>query len=161
MSHFAFVTYRNRQCYHNILITSVTNVVVVECKNDQRRSVRSEPFEFSNAQINTAYQQLQDTVQQLSNKVTWSAHHAPKFTIFPLQVMKMERKCHYNDMTFYHGDSWDIPPCHHCVCKVSHPTQLSQWPHGSWAWIDLCYFYLLFCTIWSGAGDNLITDIAC
>ena len=67
--------------------------------------------------------------------------------LLSLQVMMMEQNCHYNGITYYHGDSWGIPPCHHCMCEVSYHTD-PLW--SMMPFLLACYLIsmIIYSTVW-------------
>ena len=102
---------------------------ILDCysKHEQKRDIGSEVFDIGNTQINMAYEQLQSTVQLLSNKVKTFLFNAYLFYITCFQVAELEKPtCHFNGVTYNEGESWGLTECHNCVCKVCITIQVSM-----------------------------------
>ena len=103
-------------------------MLLLDCDtHEQKRDLGSQVFVIGNTQFNTVYEQLQNTVQLLSNKVyqyLFNAHLVTKC----LQVADLEKKtmCQFNGVAYNEGEHWDLSECVNCLCEVCNTTDVNN-----------------------------------
>lgn len=99
-------------------------IVNTDCDPDrQRRDISTQVFDIGNTQINTVYEQLQNTVQLLSDKVNSQSLSCHTYPICS-QVAGLEKEttCQFNGITFNEGEHWELSQCYACMCEVCNIT---------------------------------------